>query len=427
MKYETAVSWVDGFHQFGIRLGLDRIKTVLEKLDNPEKKTDFVHVAGTNGKGSVCRYINSILSSEGYRVGVYLSPHLIDFRERFQINNEYISKKRFAEIVEQIKPVVDNYATKEMQLTYFEICTIIAFVFFADENVDYAVIEVGLGGRYDATNVIIPIVSIITNVSMDHQHRLGNTIKDIAFEKAGIIKPTIPVVTAATDEALSVIQSICKKKNCDLMVVDDELIHLDQLSFSQQTVLFQGFFDDYMVTTDQLGSFQPENIGVSIATIECLQQQGIFVSKQSILNGIKKMNHPGRMQIIQNHPLIVVDGAHNTVAIKKSVESLIQLFHFNQVIIVFGVMKDKAINEMLSILFTVADIIILTQPKQNRAASVEDIAGCVQKINQSTPIIKTNSVHEAYQKALNLAKQNDLIFVTGSLFTVAEFLQIKKQ
>ncbi|MBS3778308.1 MAG: bifunctional folylpolyglutamate synthase/dihydrofolate synthase, partial [Candidatus Thermoplasmatota archaeon] len=168
MNYEEALSWIDDFHQFGIQLGLNRIENVLDSLNKPHKKIDFVHVAGTNGKGSVCRYISSILSSEGYKTGLYLSPHLVDFRERFQLDNEYISKQRFVDIVTQVKPVIEQMMAYGFQLTYFEVCTLIAFVFFADENVDYAIVEVGLGGRYDATNVIMPLVSVITNISLDH-------------------------------------------------------------------------------------------------------------------------------------------------------------------------------------------------------------------------------------------------------------------
>lgn len=422
MNYDEAVDWVDGFHRFGIQLGLDRIEKVLCKLDNPEKKTSFVHVAGTNGKGSVCRFISSILSSEGYQTGLYLSPHLIDFRERFQLNDAFIEKEEFAVIVKQIKPVIESCKMEGVQLTYFEVCTIIAFVFFAKKKVDYAVVEVGLGGRLDATNVIHPLVSVITNVSFDHQKQLGETIQEIASEKAGIIKPKIPVVTAADYEALDTIRSVCDSVKAPLNVVTKDMISIQESVFSHQKIIFQGFFDEYVVTTHQLGLYQPINIGVSIAVIEALQQQGVFVPKESISKGILTMNHPGRMQVIHSRPFIVLDGAHNVSAMNIAVESITSLFDYDRLIIVFGAMKDKSIEGMLRILLKKTSLFIVTKPNLDRAVSVEEITDIIYKLDSSIPVVLTDSVAEAYDKACEIATEHDLIFVTGSLFTIAEML-----
>ncbi len=423
MNYDDALSWVDGFHQHGIRLGLDRIQQMLELLGNPQQQVSFIHVAGTNGKGSVCRFISSILTREGYHVGLYLSPHLIDFRERIQLNNEYISKQDFSDIVSQIKPVVEKYCRDGNWLTYFEVCTIIALQFFAKQHLDYAVIEVGLGGRYDATNVITPLVSVITNVSLDHQHHLGDTVKEIADEKAGIIKSSVPVVTAAKGEALKVIRKKCKQKHSPLTEVNKEMIIVHSASSSQQILTVQGIFDQYLLTTAQTGIFQQENIVISIATIELLQQQGIYISKESIIAGIKEIKHPGRMQIIHQHPTVVVDGAHNPDALVTSIESIQTLFSYQRLIVIFGVMKDKAIAQMISLILPLADIVILTQPKIERAASSNEMKKYLQSLDYKTEIIETKTVEHAYHTALDIANENDLIFATGSLFTVAEILQ----
>lgn len=427
MNYKDALSWIDDFHQFGIQLGLNRIENVLDSLNNPHKKIDFVHVAGTNGKGSVCRYISSILSSEGYKTGLYLSPHLVDFRERFQLDNEYISKQRFVDIVNQVKPVVEQMRADGDQLTYFEVCTVIAFVFLADEKVDYAIIEVGLGGRYDATNIITPLVSVITNVSLDHQQQLGETIEDISGEKAGIIKKNTPVVTSAGKKAVTVIKKMCDYQNASLTVVTKENIVTQESLLTHQTLVVHGFFNNYTVTTRLIGEYQSINVALSIAVIEVLQQQGVFVTKESICRGIQEMNHPGRMQILQNDPLILVDGAHNPDAMNVSVTSLKKLkkkYSYKRVIVIFGVMKDKNISGILNILLPIANSIIVTQPKQKRTASIGDVAHVISRLDPSKKVIETETVYKAYKKAIELSEKNDIIFGTGSLFTVGELIQI---
>lgn len=427
MNYEDALAWVDGFHQFGIRLGLDRIEKVLQALDNPHEHIDFVHVAGTNGKGSVCRFISSILTIEGYKTGLYLSPHLIDFRERIQLNDSYISKQRFVDIVSKVQPMIDQLANDGVQLTYFEVCTIIAFVFFADEQVDYAVVEVGLGGRFDATNVIAPLVSIITNVSLDHQQQLGETIEKIAFEKSGIIKPSIPVVTGASEIALSIIKETCERLDCTVSVVSNESFEIVDASSINQTILVHGSFNDYTVSTHMIGSYQPVNVAISILAIERLQQQGVFVTKESIIKGIQEMKHPGRMQVLQDHPFFVVDGAHNPDAIKQVAHSIKNLFTFKRLILIFGVMKDKAISEMLQEILPFADMVIVTMPNQKRSASNDEIISLISEIDKNKKIVVTKTVKEAYQNAFELANEKDLILGTGSLFTVGELLELTEK
>jgi dihydrofolate synthase / folylpolyglutamate synthase len=270
------------------------------------------------------------------------------------------------------------------------------------------------------------MVSVITNVSLDHQKRLGGTVKEIAFEKAGIIKPNGVVVTAAKNDALEVIQSICEKNIASLNMITEKMITVEETSFTHQTIIFHGFFDDYLVTTHQLGLYQPINIAVSITTIEALQQQGVFVTKESIYKGIQQMNHPGRMQLVRKHPFFLLDGAHNVDAMKQMVASVKKLFTFDRLILIFGVMKDKCIREMLTEILPITDIAIVTKPDQKRAAKSEDIAHFILEIDMSKQIILTNSVVDAYHKAFEIAKKDDLILGTGSLFTVGELIAMSE-
>ena len=215
MNYEESIDWLYSFEKFGIKLGLERIINICKKLGDPQDKLKIIHVGGTNGKGTVCRLLGSILSNSGYKVGIYTSPHLQRFSERFLINEDEISKKDVVGLIEKIKPIIEEMIKKEKSPTFFEIVTAIAFQYFYEKSVDFAIIEVGLGGRFDATNIVIPEISIITNVTLEHQNILGKKVEEIAYEKSGIIKEKVPIITAATGRALVVIKENAKKKNLE--------------------------------------------------------------------------------------------------------------------------------------------------------------------------------------------------------------------
>jgi dihydrofolate synthase/folylpolyglutamate synthase len=218
MNFEDCINWLYSFEKFGIKLGLERITYICTKLEDPQNNYKIIHVGGTNGKGSVSKFLESILVKSGHNVGVYTSPHLQRFSERFVVNNEEISESELVLLIEKVKPIVDDMVVNNNTPTFFEIVTAMAFQYFKDKKVEFAIIEVGLGGRFDATNIVNPMITIITNVSLDHQDRLGNKIEDIAFEKAGIIKSEIPVITAATGTALDIIKKISEEKNSDIYV-----------------------------------------------------------------------------------------------------------------------------------------------------------------------------------------------------------------
>jgi len=416
MKYENFLSWLNSYHKFGIKLGLERIKYLCKELGNPENSYKVIHVGGTNGKGSVCKFIGSILTNSGYKVGIYTSPHLQRFSERFVIDDEEISEEDVVPLVEKIKPIVEKMKKEDNTPTFFEIVTAMGFEYFRNQNVDFAIIEVGLGGRYDATNVVDPLVSVVTNVSLEHQKTLGKTIKDIAKEKAGIIKENIPAITAAKDDALDVIEKYANKKNAPLQMLDkDNWGKLDSQKF-----LINGSLNDYTVKTNMRGSFQGENIAIAIAVVENLEMNGIFITDDSIATGIEKTVNPGRMELISSEPCILLDGAHNIAGMNILKETLNDDFEFDKLILVLGILSDKNIEEMLKIISPISDVIIVTKSKNDRASDPSDLKKLLEKIGYKNDIFVKNEIADALDYAKSIAKKEDLICVTGSLFTVGE-------
>ncbi len=386
MQYSKALDYLNSRETFGIRLGLANIRRLLKKLGNPHKSLNFIHVAGTNGKGSCCAIIKSALQEQGYKVGMYTSPHLIDFEERIIINDKRISKKDIARLLTKIKPFVTTH-------TYFEIATTLAFLYFKEKNVDFVVAEVGMGGRLDATNVITPLVSVITNISLEHKEHLGNTIEKIAYEKAGIIKKNIPTVTSAKNGALKVMRQICKKRNSEL--------HIANINNKLKTNLN--------------GRFQLMNASTSLKTIKVLRQQGIEISDKAIAKGFNKVLWPGRMQFISKN--ILLDCAHNPAAV-KTLKKEIKKLKYKNLILLTGILKDKNIKEMITDLSEIADDVIITKSKIHRAADPEFIA---KQLNNNYAIIP--SIKKAVKFAKSVTKKEDLLLITGSIYTVGEAMQ----
>jgi len=420
MNYKETIQWLDEFQQYGMNLGLDRIQHLMRSLGHPEQTFQSIHVTGTNGKGSVCRYIASVLFSEGYQVGLYVSPHLETILERFSVNNTLISEKEFASIASLVKQCVDTLLEQGITPTYFEITTAMMFLWFAEKQVDYAVIEVGLGGRYDATNIITPLVSVITNVALEHTQILGDTIEKIAYEKAGIIKQNVPVVTAAEKEALTVIQQEAKNHQAPLSIL--EPISLSSGTFDNQghIIQYKGLYKNHTVKIRNLGLYQIENASVALRTLEVLQSRGVFLSDDSIEKGMFEMRHPGRMETVSHTPLIILDGAHNPSAMKMLSNTMQKVFAKRRIIAVFGVMADKAVDDIIPSLLIIADHIIVTKPTISRAMEPEEIKDHIMHISQDTSITLTKTVSEAIQQAVNMATNDDIILITGSLYTVGE-------
>jgi len=420
MNYKEAIDWLDGFQQFGMKLGLERIKILCEKLGNPQDNYDIIHVGGTNGKGSVCRFVSSILTSGGYKTGIYTSPHLQRITERFVIDDEEISEEDFARLVEKIKPIVEELKTSNESPTYFEILTALAFQYFNDKKVDYAVIEVGLGGRFDATNIVNPILTIITNVSLEHQDVLGENVKKIAFEKSGIIKKDIPVVTGSDSDALEIIKKRAEENNSDIIIVNNDSWNRIFNDNNGQQFLIHGKLKDYNVRTSMLGIFQGKNISIAINGIEILQEKGVFIPDESILDGVEKASFSGRMEIVQNDPIILIDGAHNIEGFKVLTETLKNDFRYDKLILIVGILSDKKISEMAGIITPIVDVVVATKSKNKRACNPSKLKQIIYERGYTKEIDVKEKISDAIEYAKSIADKDDLICITGSLFTVGE-------
>jgi len=420
MKFEESLNWLYGFEKFGIKLGLERISYIAEKLGNPQGNYKSIHVAGTNGKGSVCKFLASILNSGGYKVGVYLSPHLQRFSERIVVDNKEISDDEFVSLVDKIKPIVDEMIKNDNTPTFFEIVTAIAFQHFSDKGVDFAVIEVGLGGKYDATNIVEPVVSVITNITLEHTDILGKTIKDIALQKAGIVKDDVAVVTAAKGDALKVIKNVAKERNATVYVIDEKRWNRLYCDTEGQEFVIKGDLTDYSVKTAMLGKHQGENIALAIASIENLQMNGVYIPETSIIDGVAKATNPGRLEIVKHEPLILLDGAHNPDGMRTLKAALNEDFDYDKLIIVLGILSDKDISCMLSIIAPTADTIVVTKSHNSRACRPSKLKEMIEKSGYKKKVVVKDWITNALGYAESIAKKNDLICITGSLFTVGE-------
>ena len=424
-NYDEALSYLYNLERFGIKLDLSNITSLMSRLGNPHLKFPSVHIAGTNGKGSVAAMIHSILCKAGYKVGLYTSPHLVDFRERIRIGQELIDKNFIFDFIPKLKDETDKNG-----YTFFEVTTALAFEYFAQKKVDVAVVETGLGGRLDATNVINPLVSIITNIGLEHTEHLGNTISQIAGEKAGIIKHGVPTITAENQpEALEVIRSVCAKRCSELILLQkessytvlDSSIEGSKFNFVSDSVKFEN------LQLNLAGEYQVLNACICLTAIHKLKQLGWQVDKQAIINGLKKINWRARLEVFPNldpvdrkEPLVLLDVAHNPVGMQTLIHTLDQLFPEKKIIFIFGVMEDKDYRSMLEEMSKIARFIVLTKPEYKRSAEPEALEETLKRTNTPYEIIPM--VKQAYLFALKNAKDNDIICITGSHFTVGDFL-----
>ncbi|MCX5748738.1 MAG: bifunctional folylpolyglutamate synthase/dihydrofolate synthase [Candidatus Saganbacteria bacterium] len=404
MDHDRSVLYLESFWKFGIKLGLHRIEKLLRELGDPQKKIKTVHVAGTNGKGSVCAMVSLVLREAGYRTGLFTSPHLFTYMERFKINGKDIPENKFNGYVGKVRAVINKYEKGEELPTEFEILTAIAFLYFADENVTIAVIETGLGGRLDSTNVITPLVSVITNVDLDHTEVLGKTIELIAKEKAGIIKDNIPVVTAAQGKALSVIKKTAAKKKGRLVIVSGP-----DLNLSASIPLY--------------GQHQKINAATAVAAVAELRKSGYKISDSDIRIGIAKTKWPARFQILRRDPVVIVDGAHNPAGIKALIDSASAFKNRSgRDIFVAGILRRKDHKKMLSMLCSAADTLILTRPMAKGACTLAEMGADVK--GKGCEILKLSTVGRAVTAAIKIAGKDDTVIICGSLFTAAEALAL---
>ena len=428
LTYEDALDYIYSFTDYEKKssyryapetFDLARVEKLLVSLNNPHQRFKSIHIAGTKGKGSVAAMSESILRAAGYRTGLYTSPHLHTFRERIQVNGRLIPQETVASLTEQLQPLVSQVEG----LTTFEIITALGFLYFVERGVEFAVLEVGMGGRLDATNVVNSLVDIITSLSYDHTHILGETLPLIAREKAGIIKSKALVVSAPqVPEAMAVIEEVCREKDAELTVIGrDWTWEVGEANLEGQW--FRVTTNELRVTSYELwipllGRHQLINATVVVAAIEKLRQRGINISEASVREGLRQVRWPGRLEILGRRPLVVADCAHNADSAGKLKAALEELFTYGHLILIFGASTDKDIEGMMGELFPLAHQVIVTQARHARATD-----SCVLQQKALTlrrEVMVSDSVDGALSLALETAGPQDLICVTGSIFVVAE-------
>jgi|Deesub1362B_J571_1020462.scaffolds.fasta_scaffold00491_4 dihydrofolate synthase/folylpolyglutamate synthase len=422
MNSSFAFNYLESLKKYGIILELDRIKTVLNEFDNPQDKFPSILIGGTNGKGSVCAIIAEALRNHNFKTGLYTSPHLINLEERIRINNKYIPSPRLEKLITVVYQKVNNllYMRKiSNPLTYFEILTICAFLYFAQENIDIAVLEVGLGGRLDATNVVKPLLTVITNVSKDHQNFLGNTLRKIAQEKAGIIKQKTPIICGCKgDISHQIIKNKAKEKNAPFLEVFNNLknfkIKKKNLHYEVELEVNKNF---YCFKPSLLGLHQVENSIIAVHALEMLSKIWKPLNKKKIIKAVENVSWPGRLEIINENLKIILDGAHNVEGI-KAIKSFLEENNLLPYILIFAIMKDKEIEKITRLIFPPAKRIILTTFPYYRAADPEYIYE--KSLLYKKKILIERSPSNALKKARELAGQDDIILVTGSLFLIGE-------
>jgi len=431
VDYNEAVLYLENSHRFGSKQGHENFLRLMSLLGNPQDKLQAIHVAGTNGKGSTCSMIYYILEEQGYKVGLFSSPHLKKYNERILVDGEYISDADFARHIGIVKNKVSELFDNEFVFfSFFEIITAAAFNYFFERNVDFVVLEVGLGGRLDSTNIIKnPLVSVISSISIDHTEYLGNTISQIAKEKGGIIKKnSFTVLYSQSKEVYNIIKGICMEKNSRLFYAEDYGIEI--LKHDLTGTIFNvknSFFSYDKIYVKLYGDYQVFNVCNTLMAIEALRERNVVISDDAVFGGLKKTKIRGRMEVIMREPLFILEGAHNVEGVDYLNGFLKNLKNSNKknsnkkIIMLIGILKDKNCEEMITKLSEFCDIVIFTEPNSKRAMKSENL------FEMSFLDDKQVFVEKDFRKAVNLAlkisSMNDCIVCAGSLYLVGNVLE----
>ena len=419
MNYTETLAYLDSLGKFGINLGMERIEDLLKELNNPEQKVRTIHVTGTNGKGSVTSMITNILLVSGLKVGKFTSPHLVRYNERIEVDGEEISDEDFALVVTAVRRAVESVMAKGTdQPTQFEVLTAAAFLHFALQKLDYAVIEVGLGGLWDSTNVITPVVSVITNVSLDHTDRCGKTVEEIAMQKAGIIKDGVPVVTAAEGEALGPIQAMSLFKQAPLYIYGKAFTG-QEVSSSMDGQTFTLSAGDYHSNYEVKlpGAHQILNTAVAVVAAKLASKQDSRINELALHQGVALTKWPGRLERISQKPDVILDGAHNPAGAAVLRAALDKYYSGKKICFIFGMMGDKDISQVITTLFRKEDTIYTVRADEGaRAAEPEALAEQIGSQAQAM-----HDLAAAYKTALAEVGEDGLVCVCGSLYLVGTF------
>lgn len=412
-----------------IKFDLTRMSELLEAIGSPHKKLKTIHVAGTKGKGSTATMVARMLEANDYSVGLYTSPHLTSLHERIEVNSYSLTKEDLISLVNTVRPAFDKLVETGRKPTFFEFLTAIAFLHFVNKEVDFAVLETGLGGRLDSTNVVTPLVTAITAISIDHHRQLGNTIEQIAKEKAGIIKKGVPVVTIQQQpEAMEVIQSVAQELGSKVRIVNEDVDFSSRFEASRE----DGPHTRICVSTELSnfehlkvplpGEHQAYNCGMAIAVLDCLKEQEIELDDQKSIQGLGMVSMPGRLQVVYNNPRVVVDMAHNAASIKALIQTIGQHIPYDSMVMIFGCNADKDIQGMLNELQFGADKVIFTRSSSPRAVSPDELEELYTE--NSTGMCQTAlSLGDALRIAKSAVTRDDVICITGSVYLVGDAIK----
>jgi len=430
-EYNQALTYLYNLQKFGIKFGLSKTENLLKAFKHPQRHLQCIHIAGSNGKGSVAALLAVMYAQAGYKVGLFTSPHLIDFRERFQINGRMISKEKTLDLIKEIR----EKTSSQEPPTFFEFVTAMALLYFRREKVDLAIMETGLGGRLDATNIIRPLITVITTISLEHQEYLGNTLASIAWEKGGIIKERVPLVTGVSQKKVRrILADMCLEKEAPMFLAgrDFQTRKTGPGKFTYFGFRISDFGRNKSITKGQipqsaipipnltvslLGDHQIKNAGLALTVVHLLGKK-FPVTEEMKREGLKNVSWPGRLEVLAKSPWIVLDGAHNPGAMKTLAENIPRVFSFKRLLLIFGMMKDKNIPETLRYLIPLADKVFLTRAKYDRSAEPESLRPLIKKKNLPCDLFA--SLPAAIRKARKEADPEDLLLITGSLFIVGE-------
>ena len=416
-NYQDAISYLYSLAQSGIKLGLKNTARLLRHFGDPQSKLSTVHVAGTNGKGSTAAITESILKAAGYKVGLYTSPHLLDFRERIQINRKMIGKQQTVDLILRIRSAVENL---KIPITFFEFGTVLAFLYFHEQDTDISIIEVGMGGRLDATNLCKAKISIITSISLDHTQYLGDSLQQIAFEKASIIKERGTVFAhIPEEEVFQVVNSLAKKCFADVYRLGLEF-HVTPEAENSEGNTFSykwGARSLNKLTLPLNGHFQRNNAGLALSACLALNEQGFNIEEKHLRQGLEMVSWEGRLETVFSHPTVVLDCAHNEASVRNMTLELRENFKYSRCFIVLGLMQDKNIDEIIKILSQLGDQFFLVPVNPPRGETPKKLAKKLKYHNKACQTFET--ISDAFQAVKQIANQDDLVCITGSIFLVA--------
>ncbi len=410
MNYDETLSYIHSVKWQGSKPGLNRTRELLKRLGNPEKRLKFVHIAGTNGKGSTAACISSVLRAAGYKTGLYTSPYVLRFNERMQINGTQISDEELCELTEKIRPCADSMTDTP---TEFELITALGMEYFAKNSCDIVVLEVGLGGELDSTNVIdTPEVAVITAIGLDHTKELGATVAKIAMAKAGIIKPGGEVVIYGGENGEEpVFEKVCREKGARLHMTDFSKLKIKSRTLEGFTIDFGELRDIFVPLA---GTYQPYNAAVAIRALKVLQSKGYAITDDIIRHGLSKVYWPGRFEVLRKSPVFILEGAHNPHGIKAAAESLKTHFEGQKIVFLVGVMADKDLSHMISYLAPIAERFIAVRPGNPRAMAAEELAGRLLKTK--VPAEASLTIEEGVRNAIFAAGADGVVCALGTLY-----------